>query len=489
MGKSLIVTGLCRIFRNMGVKTAPFKAQNMALNSYVTREGGEIGRAQALQAEASGIEPTVHMNPVLLKATGEAGSQVIIRGKVHSNMTAQEYYEFKDTAWEAVTASLNKLSENYELIIIEGAGSPAEINLMDKEVVNMAVARYADAPVVLTGDIDRGGVFASLYGTTALLDKDAHYIKAFIINKFRGDPEILKPGNIQIEEKTGIPVIGVLPYVKNPGLHEEDGLSLETKACDIPESGMAAIKIVILRLRYMANFTDFDPFAFEPDVELLYSVRKDDLLNCDLIVIPGSKNTIKDMLFLKESGLDKVLNKAVHKGISIIGICGGYQLLGKSIEDPYNVEGSLNEIKGLGFLDITTTLNRVKTTCRVEAGFRGGLPYIGGEHSGLSGYEIHMGTTRNSSALFDITPLNNSAGYMDGASKGNVWGTYIHGVFDNNGFRRALINGLKAKKGLSLHERGIDYTRLREQHLNQWVDIIKTHIDIDFIKRLTRFDF
>ena len=294
VGKSIIVAGLCRIFRDRGVNVAPFKGQNMALNSFITREGGEIGRAQAYQAEAARIEPDVDMNPVLLKATGEAGCQVILNGKVHANMSAGEYYAFKDHAWPVVTQAYDRLAKHHDLVIIEGAGSPAEINLADDEIVNMSVARYAKAPVILVGDIDKGGVFASLHGTIALLNGDANYIRAFIINKFRGDLAILRPGLDMIRGRTGRPVLGVLPYLGDLGLHEEDGIPMERLWWSEPgKDAGPMIKIVVVRLRYISNFTDFDPFLYERDVELIYSLREADIENADLVIIPGSKNTAR----------------------------------------------------------------------------------------------------------------------------------------------------------------------------------------------------
>ena len=307
VGKSLIVAGLCRIFRDEGINVAPFKAQNMALNSFITREGGEIGRAQAYQAEAARVEPSVDMNPVLLKATGEAGCQVILNGKVHANMGAREYYAFKQHAWAAVTQAYERLSKQHDLIIIEGAGSPAEINLSNDEVVNMSVARHVQAPVLLVGDIDKGGVFASLYGTIALLGSDADYIKAFIINKFRGDLTILQPGLEMIREKTDRPVLGVIPFRGDLGLHEEDGIPLERLWWSNNGKFLGPkLKIVVVRLRYISNFTDFDPFLYEPDTELIYSLSDADIEHADLVIIPGSKNTVQDLLFLENRESKKV---------------------------------------------------------------------------------------------------------------------------------------------------------------------------------------
>lgn len=480
VGKSFITAGLCRIFRDMGIKVAPFKSQNMALNSFVTKEGGEIGRAQVLQAEAAGVEPSVYMNPILLKATGESGAQVILLGKVHSTMKAIDYYKFRKVAWEAVREAWERMSREYDLIVIEGAGSPAEINLVKEEIVNMAVARHTGSPVILVGDIDRGGVFASLYGTVALLDGDADYIKAFIINKFRGDMDILRPGNSLIEEKTGVPVIGVLPYVGDLGLHEEDGLAIERIR---PSSGVRPIRITVLRLRYISNFTDFDPFLYEPDVELQYSLREEDILNSDLIIIPGSKNTVKDLLSLRQSGIEDILRKAVSKEIPLTGICGGYQMLGRVIRDPYGVESPEQEVEGLGFLDIETVLDTEKSTFQVMA--EGvGIPLIDQRLKGLRGYEIHVGRTPVTSGLFRIRRGGENRVIPDGASSGDVWGTYIHGIFDNDSFRRSLVNGLRIRKGLEPLDTIIEYSALRDKALDRWADLLRENLDMEFIKRL-----
>ncbi len=499
VGKSLIVSGLCRIFSDMGIRVAPFKAQNMALNSFITREGGEIGRAQALQAEAARVEPSIDMNPILLKASGEAGCQVIMNGRVHSNMRADEYYGFSKEAWNAVTAAYERLSKKHDLIVIEGAGSPAEINLSKDEVVNMRVARHLNSPVLLVGDIDKGGVFASFYGTIGLLDKDADYIRAFIINKFRGDLNILKPGLNMIKEKTGRPVLGVIPYLGDMGLHEEDGIPIERLKQFNPFERFKPLKVVVLRLRYIANFTDFDPFMYEPDVELIYSLNESDIENSDMVIVPGSKNTVKDLLFLRDHGIDKSIKLAVEKGIPLIGVCGGYQMLGKKIYDPYFIESEYKEIDGLGLLDIETTLERVKTTCQVEAEMNGewvnGL--MGESHTKLRGYEIHMGNSTGDIGLFKLRRLSDSpppqadhqftsasggSPILDGSQKDNVWGTYIHGIFDNDNFRRNLINSLRIKKGLIPLEGIVDYTQLRDDSLNKWAGLIREYIDMKFIE-------
>jgi len=505
VGKSLIVAGLCRIFSDQGLNVAPFKAQNMALNSFITKEGGEIGRAQAYQAEAARVEPSVDINPVLLKATGEAGCQVILNGKVHANMRADEYYAFKEHAWAAVTTAYERLSKNHDLIIIEGAGSPAEINLADVEVVNMSVARHANAPVILVGDIDKGGVFASLYGTIALLDRDADHIKAFIINKFRGDLDILKPGLTMIREKTGRPVLGVIPYLGDLGLHEEDGIPLERLWWS--ENGKNAgpkIKIVVVRLRYISNFTDFDPFLYEPDVELVYSLRDTDIEHADLVIIPGSKNTVQDLNFLRESGIEASIKRAEKNGIPIAGVCGGYQMLGKKIYDPHGVESKQAEVNGLGLLDIETILEKTKVTAQVEAtiivqsspdkDIRWQAPFgvQGGDTNILKGYEIHMGRTTGDTGLFRIRRnvsdselrTMNSELVVDGSRKGSVWGTYIHGIFDNDRFRQGIINGLRVKRGLAPAEDVVDFTKARDAALDKWAEVLRENIDMRFIQEL-----
>ena len=487
-GKSLIAAALLRIFTDMGVKAAPFKAQNMALNSYVTIEGGEIGRAQALQAEAARVEPSVHMNPVLLKASGEAGSQVILQGKVHSTMKAQEYYAFRKEAWKVVRDSYAKLLRAYDLIIMEGAGSPAEINLMDVDIVNMAMARHAKAPVLLVGDIDKGGVFASLYGTAKLVGRDRRLIKAFVINKFRGDVEILRPGLDMIRQKTGIPVIGVLPYIMDTGLPEEDGVALYQSPRYRTAAEHAPVRVVVVKLRYISNFTDFDPFYYEPDVEIRFSANGPDIENADFVILPGTKNTVKDLVSLRESGLDVSIRKAQEKGAMILGMCGGYQMLGRKIYDPEGVESPLPETDGLGLLDVETVFGPGKRTFRVEATPLGTSWGKAGDRP-LEGYEIHMGESAGDIGLFRVKKLSGDAGteakseeYIDGSRKGNCWGTYLHGIFDNDSFRRDVINVLRARKGLSPGGAGADYAALKDKAIDSLADVVREHIDMDFVK-------
>jgi adenosylcobyric acid synthase len=489
-GKSLIAAALLRILRDRGLNVAPFKAQNMALNSYVTLEGGEIGRAQALQAEAAGIEPSVHMNPVLLKASGEMGSQVILQGKVHSTMKAQEYYAFRKEAWQTARDSFSRLSKAHDLLVIEGAGSPAEINLMEVDIVNMAVARHARAPVILVGDIDKGGVFASLYGTVKLVGRDRRFIKAFVINKFRGDVEILRPGLEMIRKKTGIPVIGVLPYIFDIGLPEEDGLALSQSPKYRSEFAPAPIRIVVVRLKYISNFTDFDPFYYEPDVEIRFSASGPDIENADLVIVPGTKNTVKDLAYLKGLGLDGSVRKARERGAMIMGMCGGYQMLGRKIYDPDGIESSFPETDGLSLLDVDTVFGPGKRTRRVEAtpvgtgwGQNGGHP--------LKAYEIHMGESMGEIGLFRVNGLSGEADtrgkkeeYVDGARKDNCWGTYLHGIFDNDSFRRDMINSLRVRKGLEPTGCCADYAAIRGKAMDNLADIVRENMDMGFIEEI-----
>jgi adenosylcobyric acid synthase len=524
-GKSVIVAGLCRIFKDLGIKVAPFKAQNMALNSFITKEGGEIGRAQAFQAEAAGLEPSDDMNPVLLKATAGSGCQVILDGRVYANINSADYYDIKKKAWESITAAYDRLSKEFDLIVIEGAGSPAEINLREEEVANMKVARYADAPVILVGDIDKGGLFASFYGTVELLKDppskspvtppnlplykgrskegltDADYIKAFIVNKFRGDRDILRPGLRMIEKKTGKLVIGTIDYMGDLGLHEEDSIPVERLIPRYKNDFHKPVKIVVLGLPYISNFTDFDPFMYEDDVEIKYSLDEADINSADLIIVPGSKNTVSDLLFLRENGIEDAVKTAVHNGVSLVGICGGYQMLGEKILDPFNVENSNKEIEGMGLLDIVTTLDKTKTTCRVSAGIISPKWFDAIESktscrwNNLKGYEIHMGHTTGDVGLFNINRLNSSSGLngsisliLDGSAKENVWGTYIHGIFDNNGLRTALINSLRIRKGLPPRVNTVDYSGEKEKAIKRWADILKSKVDICFILRQVGMD-
>ena len=475
-GKSLLVAGLARIFANRGIKVAPFKSQNMALNSFITAEGAEIGRAQALQAQAAGLAPHSDMNPVLLKATGEKSCQVILNGTVHSNMTARQYYAFKEQAWGHVEYAYERLCQAYDLVLIEGAGSPAEINLMKEEIVNMKVARLAQCPVVLVGDIERGGVFASFYGTVALVGDDAKRIKGFVINKFRGDIDILDPGVEMIMEKTGVPTLGVLPYVHEIGLEEEDGLSLDDMKSN---AGANKLRVVVVRLGFISNWTDFDALRFEPDVELIFSANSSEIENADLLIVPGSKNTTMDLLALRSNGLEDSIKAAAKKGIPIIGVCGGYQMLGRNLYDPLGVESNNKKVKGIGLLDIETEFVGTKVTTQSEA-----RASLYGYEGTIRGYEIHMGITRGESGLFKLNRLASGTEVDDGSIKENVWGTYLHGIFDTDGFRHALLNYLRERRGFLRRAGGVNYQELKERNLDRWAKMLSEHLDMKALEAL-----
>ena len=478
VGKSILTAALCRIFREDGLKVAPFKAQNMALNSFVTLDGGEIGRAQAFQAEAAGIEPSIDMNPILLKPTSDMGAQVIIHGRVYGNMSAREYHRFKKEAKKYVMESYSRLSEKNDVIVIEGAGSPAEINLRENDIANMGLAEMVDAPVILIGDIDRGGVFASLIGTMELLTSpERKRVQGFIINKFRGDIELLKPGLDFLENKTGLPVFGVVPYLKDIILPDEDGMVLE-QGQGARGKGQEKLNIAIIKLPRISNFTDFDPFRFEPDVSLYYVTDPVEMDGADAIIIPGSKNTVEDLLWLRESGIaDKIVNYAKNGG-RVIGICGGFQMLGRVVKDLYSVESHLKEIVGLDLLDVETVLEKEKRTYQVEAMIDARCKM---QDARVKGYEIHMGETASHEQPFSII-INRNKGIVkmnDGAVSGNgkIWGTYIHGIFDNDEFRTGLLNEIRAKR--SLHMQGIiSFQDKKDEGIKKLAEVVNKNIDI-----------
>ncbi|MCX7723896.1 MAG: cobyric acid synthase [Thermodesulfovibrio sp.] len=471
-GKSLIVTALCRIAKKRGIRVAPFKAQNMSLQSFVTEDGGEIGIAQAVQAEAACITPTVHMNPVLLKPSGRQGVQVVVHGKLYKTLNSKDFYFENKKLWKKVVCSLNFLSKEYDFLVIEGAGSPAEINLLDRDIVNMAVADYLKAPVIIVGDIDRGGVFASLYGTVKILKDYDSLIKGFIINKFRGYREILLSGIKKLENMIEKPCLGVIPYIEETGIPDEDGVSV--RLYNYKSFKMdATVKVVVLRLRYISNFSDFEPLRFEPDVELIYSLRREDLLNADIIIIPGSKKTFEDLRLLKELKIDETLRKLSKKDIEIIGICGGFQMLGERLIDPYQVEDSIKEIDGIGLLPMETVFYPEKITTQVEG-------YLCLEPSiKIRGYEIHKGVSYGQTGVFKVTRTSMNETLFEGVSNGNVWGTYIHGVFDSDSFRRWIINRHRIKKGLSPISHSFSWIKLKESFINKIAETVERNLDID----------
>ncbi len=427
-GKSVLAAGLCRIFRQDGYKVAPFKSQNMALNSFITAQGLEMGRAQVMQAEAAGVEPTVEMNPILLKPTSDVGSQVIVNGRALGNLTASEYFRRKSELIPQVLEAYRTLQEQYDIIVLEGAGSPAEINLKSQDIVNMGLARMVGAPVLLAGDIDRGGVFAALYGTLALLEAEERpYVKGTIINKFRGDVALLRPGLQQLEELCQVPVLGVVPWMELD-LDEEDSLSSRLDA----RGGKAPLDVAVVRLPRISNFTDFDPLQRHPAVGLRYVNQPEELGRPDLVILPGTKSTLADLRWLRQSGLEAAILKLASRGTPVIGICGGYQMLGETLSDPLGVEGG-GSLDGMGLLETTTVFSAEKTTTRTACSF----PACRGLFASLSdcpleGYEIHMG---QSEALFTVS--------------GSVLGTYLHGLFDSPQLVERLVGLLMEEKGLT----------------------------------------
>ncbi len=455
VGKSVLVAALCRIFYRDGYKVAPFKSQNMALNSFVTRDGGEMGRATVVQAEASGIEPTVDMNPVLLKPTGHASSQVILMGKPVGNKSAYLYHrEYVKEAWGAICGALDRLKKEYEMIVIEGAGSPAEVNLQEHEIVNMKVARLADAPVLLVADIDKGGALASVVGTLELLSpEDRERVAGIIVNKFRGDISLFQPAVEFLEKKTGKPVLGVIPYFKQLRIQEEDTVPND-RANFATNKKNDQVEVAVIHLQHISNFTDFDPLGEEPDVYLRYVGKGGVLGNPDLVILPGSKNTIEDIIYLNQSGLTKQIMSCTEQGTPVIGICGGFQILGKDLKDPDRVESLIPVTEGLGLLDMKTVFNAEKVTNQVEARMaNSGLLTRGLDERYLTGYEIHMGRTELGQGVKPAFTIWQRSGQTvadpDGAisTDGRVMGTYIHGIFDNDAFRRGLINNLRRLKG------------------------------------------
>lgn len=445
-GKSLMVAGLCRIFKEDGYRVAPFKAQNMALNSYITREGLEMGRAQVVQAEAAGQEPSVLMNPILLKPTNDTASQVIVEGEVWKDMNAREYYRNKKALVPHIQKAFDKLSAENDIIVIEGAGSPAEINLKENDIVNMYMAKLAKAPVLLVGDIDRGGVFAALVGTMVLFDEEEKdLVKGLVVNKFRGDLSILEPGLKILEEKAGKPVVGVVPYL-DVDIEDEDSLSnrFENKR------GTAPIDIAVIRLPRISNFTDVNVFEAHCGVDLRYVDSVSAFGNPDLVILPGTKNTMEDLLWMRQNGLEARLKKYAAGGGPVFGICGGYQMLGIHLSDPHHVEHG-GEMEGIGLLPGRTVFEKEKTRTRVAGKFRSPEGIFSSLRDlPLEGYEIHMGATA-AKGVSPLTTIQPEGGNLkeDGMNRGNVYGSYVHGVFDGEGIANAILQALLEKKGLS----------------------------------------
>ncbi|MBT3878267.1 MAG: cobyric acid synthase [Candidatus Scalindua sp.] len=493
VGKSILVCALCRIFRQEGLKVAPFKAQNMSNNSYVTAKGREMGRAQVAQAEAAGILPEAEMNPILLKPSGNNGSQIITMGRPLRHMTAHEYYENKETMLDIAKKAYESLSNEYDVIVIEGAGSPAEINIKDNDIVNMKIAEIADAPVILVTDIERGGSFAWIVGTLELLDSDERdRVKGVIINKFRGDIGILESGITMLEERIKKPVLGVLPYFTDIDVDDEDSVSFDKKNRG-SETSKSQIDIVIIRLPRISNFTDFDILRREKNLSVRFVKDAQSIGNPDLIILPGTKNTIGDLEFIKKQGIADAIIHLSKRGTMVIGICGGYQMLGSVICDPKEAEsetGETGETGGLGLIDVSTLFKLQKSTYQVKARLhdRGSDIFKSlNRDNEITGYEIHMGETQllngTSPFLTIIERSDKDVCMDDGAvsSDGNVIGSYLHGIFDNNEFRLELINHLRKKKGLSPMLPEELSTVDKEREYDKLADWFREHINMDLI--------
>ncbi len=483
-GKSLLAAGLCRIFRQDGYRVAPFKAQNMALNSFITPEGLEMGRAQVMQAEAAGIEPSVLMNPILLKPTNDVGSQVIVNGEVLGSMSAWDYYDYKSKLIPKVKEAYEKLAAQYDIIVIEGAGSPAEINMKREDIVNMGMAKMAKAPVLLVGDIDRGGVFAQLIGTVMLLDEDERQmVKGLIVNKFRGDRAILDPGLALLEEKAGVPVVGVAPYL-DIQVEDEDSLTERFEG----SRGVDLIDIAVVRLPRISNFTDFDPLERIPGVSLRYVKNVSGLKDPDMVILPGTKNTMEDLQWLRQSGMEAAILKLAGKGRIVMGICGGYQMLGSSLSDPEGVEAG-GRMRGMGLLDMDTVFSSKKTRTQVDGVFT----RIGGMLESLqgtrfTGYEIHMGEavfSGDTHGMDEVTDRVTGTVKQDGACAKNVYGTYVHGIFDREEVAKGVVSAIGRAKGLDVSEiQAVDFAAFKETQYDLLAEGLRKNLDMERIYQI-----
>ena len=468
-GKSLLCAALCRIFRQDGYKVAPFKSQNMALNSYVTADGLEMGRAQVMQAQAAGIEPDVRMNPILLKPSSDIGSQVIVNGEVHGQMSAVSYFKMKKSLIPDILKAYDSLAAENDIIVIEGAGSPAEINLKSDDIVNMGLAKLVDVPVLLAGDIDRGGVFAQLYGTVALLEKEeVDRIKGLIINKFRGDVSILKPGLSMLEEKANIPVLGVVPYLQ-VDVDDEDSLA----PCLQQKEGKKPLDVAVIRLPKISNFTDFAPLDAHGLFGVRYVEQVKELGAPDLVILPGTKSTMADLLWMRQNGLEAAVQKLVARGTPVLGVCGGYQMLGRTLSDPDGIEDG-GEMRGMALLPTDTVFAGNKTRTRVSA-VVAAEPFRGAK---LEGYEIHNGQTKWEDEPF----CHLSDGKADGCVQGNVFGTYLHGLFDSGELTEKLAQWLCERKGISYAQaEALDYNTYREEQYDKLAAGVRAALDMDAV--------
>jgi adenosylcobyric acid synthase len=485
VGKSVIAAGLCRLCRRRDISVVPFKAQNMSLNSFVTAEGGEMGRAQVLQAEACGLMPHVDMNPILLKPEADNCSQVIVHGKVWGKHNARNYFSRRDELLGFVQESYQRLAHRYDLLVIEGAGSAAEINLRDRDIVNWPVAQMADAQVILVADIDRGGVFAQIIGTLDLLTEDERRrVIGIIINKFRGDLSLFDDGVTYLEERTGLPVLGVIPFQRKLELDQEDSVEIERN--QKPFFTRDKVNVAVVLVPHMSNFTDFNALVAESDVAIRYVKSPSEMALADVVVLPGSKSTMADLHYLHEADFGSALQTHARGGGELVGICGGYQMLGREISDPHRVESG-GKTDGLGFLDIVTELTPEKKTVQVEA-----RPLLPGTPAdcAVRGYEIHMGQTAGGKALPSFWILSHpdlpkSEPMADGAisDNGHTWGTYIHGVFDNPAFRRHWLNQIRQRKGLAALPTAVseNVNQRLSSAMDQWADHLERHLNLSAI--------
>ena len=471
-GKSLLCAALCRIFAQDGLRAAPFKSQNMALNSAVTKDGLEMGRAQYMQAEAAGIEPDVRMNPVLLKPCSDTGSQVIVNGEIRAQMSAKEYFAYKKQLIPEILAAYESLAAENDVIVIEGAGSPAEINLRQDDIVNMGLAELVDAPVLLAGDIDRGGVFAQLYGTAALLaPSERQRVKGLIINKFRGDVGLLQPGLAQLEQLTGIPVAGVVPMLKVE-VDDEDSLAPSLQG----RSGCGAVDIAVVRLPHISNFTDFAPLATHPALSVRYVGAPAQLAEPDLVILPGTKSTTADLLWLRESGLETAILRLAGLGVPVLGVCGGYQMMGKTLHDPHGYEGDTPEVRGMDLLDCKTVFTADKTRTRKSGRVLAGLL----QGAKMTGYELHQGRTVVNGSPF----LQFDSGEYDGCVSGRCAGTYLHGLFDSDEALDTLAAGLCRAKGIEPQARAMPRAEWRQSQYDLLADGVRKALDMQCIYKI-----
>ena len=484
VGKSLLVTGLCHLFARRGVRVAPYKAQNMSNNAAVCPDGSEIGRAQYTQALACGLEPHVDMSPVLIKPEADSRSQVVVMGRAWQTLSAKDYYPKKQILWKEATAALDRLREQYELVIVEGAGSAAELNLKGGDIVNMAIARYAKAPVLLAGDIDRGGIFAQLIGTVWLLEpEDKELVKGFIVNKFRGDISLFADGVKILEEKSDVPVLGMVPYLQDLFIPEEDAVALENPF-EQPATKTEEIEIVVTHLPRIANFDDFDPIAAEPGVRVRYVTSPEQVGNPDAIIIPGTKSTINDLEWLRSQGFEMIIQKHAQNGGAVVGICGGYQMLGEAVHDPDHVESKLNSAPGLGLLPIETVFAGDKATHQASAQIQNNAGWFAElEGQTIHGYEIHMGRTDSQTPWLQLTKRSReSVQVADGATSddGKIWGCYVHGLFANENLRRAWLKDIGWNE-----EKATEIENPFAASLTRLADTLESTLDMNLLERIT----